>query len=60
MLGIILAEYLVTLTRQQYIDVVVTADSRHEAIANADEYVEGGQISDETSWIYEGTCEELD
>jgi hypothetical protein len=55
-----LADYLVTLTRQQYIDVVVTADSRHEAIANVDEYVEGGQIAYETEWRYEGFCEELD
>jgi hypothetical protein len=55
-----MAEFLVTLTRQQYLDVVVTADSRHEALDKAYEGVEGGQIAYETSWQYDGTCEELD
>lgn len=55
-----MAEFLVTMYRHQYLNVVVTADDHDEAIQKA---FEGeGQESEggHGEWEYDGSCEELD
>jgi len=55
-----LANFLVTMSRTQFEDILVSADDRDEAIQKVWEGRGHTIGKSDSEWKYDGTCEQLD